>query len=62
MLLDALTAIGLVATTFAATNLDNLALLVSWLLAGRTSHGQVFVGHLLGMFVLLLFSFGFGIH
>ncbi len=35
MLLDAMAAFGLIASSFAATNIDNLALLVSWLLTGR---------------------------
>jgi cadmium resistance protein CadD (predicted permease) len=51
----------LVATSFAATNVDNLALLVGWLVTGRTHREQVFAGHLLGMLALLLLSFGFGL-
>jgi cadmium resistance protein CadD (predicted permease) len=60
-LLEAWAPLALVATSFAATNVDNLALLVGWLLTGRTRRGQVLAGHLLGMLCLLLLSFGFGL-
>ena len=60
MLLEALTVLLLIASSFAATNLDNLALLVGWLLAGRGGHDQVLRGHLLGMLGLLALSCAFG--
>jgi cadmium resistance protein CadD (predicted permease) len=59
-MVETLTALGLIAVSFAATNFDNLALLVSWLLA--TGHGvrQVLVGHILGMGALLVIAIAFG--
>ncbi len=61
MSFETLTALGLIAASFAATNFDNLALLTSWLLAARGRSRQILIGHLLGMFVLLALSFGFGL-
>ena len=61
MAAEAMTAVGLVASSFAATNLDNLALLVGWLLMDRGRRRRVLAGHLLGMFSLLLIAFGFGL-
>jgi cadmium resistance protein CadD (predicted permease) len=58
---DALIALGLFASSFAATNVDNLALLVGWLLAGRGRNMQVFVGHLIGMLAILLLTLAFGL-
>ena len=58
---DAMIAVGLFASSFAATNIDNLALLVGWLLRDPTESRQVFVGHLLGMFALLLLTIAFGL-
>ena len=58
---DAIIAVGLFASSFAATNIDNLALLVGWLLRDPTGSRQVFVGHLLGMFALLLLTIAFGL-
>jgi cadmium resistance protein CadD (predicted permease) len=58
---DAMIALGLFASSFAATNIDNLALLVGWLLGGQDRSRQVFVGHLLGMFALLLLTIAFGL-
>lgn len=60
-MLDVLTIVGLVFTSFAATNVDNLALLVSWLLAGRNRSGTVLVGHLLGMLTILVLTMAFGL-
>ena len=60
MLTDALTALGLVATSFAATNVDNLALLVGWILGRQTSARQLFLAHILGMLTLLVLAFAFG--
>jgi cadmium resistance protein CadD (predicted permease) len=59
--IEDLTILGLVAVSFAATNVDNLALLASWRLAGRGGSWQLLMGHLLGMFVLLLLSIAFGL-
>ena len=61
MALEMLTALGLVAASFAATNFDNLALLTSWLLGARGHSTPILIGHLLGMFVLLVLSFIFGL-
>jgi len=61
LLIDVFTAFGLIATSFAVTNFDNLALLVSWLLGARGRWAPVFVGHLVGMGVLLLLAWSFGI-
>lgn len=65
MPIDALTILSLVATSFVATNMDNLALLVGWLISGQgdiRQRRQIFLGHLLGMSTLLLLAcaFGFG--
>ena len=59
-MLEILTALGLIAVSFAATNFDNLALLVSWLLARGHGARQVLVGHLVGMGVLLGIAIAFG--
>lgn len=61
MWFEGLTLIGLIAGSFAATNLDNLALLVSWRLAGRGHPGQLLAGHMLGMLALLLLASAFGL-
>jgi cadmium resistance protein CadD (predicted permease) len=58
---DVLIALGLFASSFAATNVDNLALLVGWLLAGRGRSRQILIGHLVGMLALLLLTVAFGI-
>jgi len=61
MLLDAMAAFGLVASSFAATNIDNLALLVSWLLTGRVRRKQILGGYLLGMLAVLMLAGAFGL-
>ena len=61
MFLDSMTAIGLIAFSFAATNIDNLALLVSWLLAGGMPRKQILGGYLLGMLAVLVLAVAFGI-
>jgi len=58
---DTLIAVGLFASSFAATNVDNLALLVGWLLAGRGRSRHVLIGHALGMLALLLLTIAFGL-
>ncbi len=55
------TALLLTATGFAATNLDNLALLVVWLAAARGRAGPLIVGYLVGMAVLLSLAVAFGL-
>lgn len=60
LMLETLTALGLIAASFTATNFDNLALLVSWLLAKEHSARQVLIGHLLGMTALLVIAIAFG--
>jgi cadmium resistance protein CadD (predicted permease) len=61
MALEALTAFGLIASTFAATNIDNLALLVAWLIEGRKNRRIVLQGYGLGMLALLVVCVGFGL-
>jgi cadmium resistance protein CadD (predicted permease) len=61
MSLETLTAMGLIAASFAATNVDNLALLTGWLVSARGRSRQILTGHLLGMFVLLVLSIGFAL-
>lgn len=61
MLIDLVTLLGWIAGTFAATNLDNLVLLVNWLLDGRRRVLPIFSGYLLGMLVLLVLAGGFGL-
>lgn len=48
--------ISLVATSFVATNIDNLALLVGWLVARQVEVRRIFAGYMAGMLVLLVFS------
>lgn len=52
---------SIVATAYAATNLDNLVLLVGWLLAARISTRQVFAGYLVGMSLILIISVVIGL-
>lgn len=58
---DALAVVGLIATSYAATNVDNLALLVGWLVGQRRDPSQVLKGHLAGSLVLLLLACAFGL-
>jgi len=55
------TTLSLVATTYAATNLDNLVLLVGWLLAARLPVGKIFAGYFLGMSLILVASIVVGL-
>lgn len=48
--------ISLVAASFVATNIDNLALLVGWLVARQVEVRRIFAGYMAGMLVLLVFS------
>jgi len=48
--------ISLVAASFVATNIDNLALLVGWLVARQVEVHRIFAGYMAGMLVLLVFS------
>ena len=61
MALETLTAIALIAGTFAATNVDNLALLVAWLVEGRGNLRRVRMGYGLGMLVVLVVCMLFGL-
>jgi cadmium resistance protein CadD (predicted permease) len=61
LLIDALSVLGLIAGSFVATNIDNLAMLVGWLLSGRGKPGQILLGYLLGMSGLLILACGFGL-
>ena len=55
------TTFSIAATAFAATNLDNLVLLVGWLLAARISTRQVFTGYFIGMSLVLSISILIGL-
>ncbi len=50
------TLFGVVALAFAATNLDNLLVLVGWQLAGSTPMRQLFAGYALGMLGVLVLA------
>ncbi len=56
----ALTMIVLAAGTFAATNVDNLVLLVGWMLSGRVPRHHIFIGYAAGMALLLAATIGLG--
>jgi cadmium resistance protein CadD (predicted permease) len=56
----ALTMIVLAAGTFAATNVDNLVLLVGWMLSGRVPRHHMFMGYVVGMALLLAVTIGLG--
>ncbi len=56
----ALTMIVLAAGTFAATNVDNLVLLVGWMLGGRVPRYHIFMGYVVGMALLLAVTIGLG--
>lgn len=56
----ALTMIVLAAGTFAATNVDNLVLLVAWMLSGRVPRHHIFMGYAVGMALLLAVTIGLG--
>jgi len=60
VLMETVTVMGLVAGSFAATNIDNLALLVGWLLADNAQPRLILAGYLLGMLALLVAAFAFG--
>jgi cadmium resistance protein CadD (predicted permease) len=59
-MVSALTIIVVAAGTFAATNVDNLVLLVGWMLSGRVPRHHIFMGYALGMTLLLVIAFGLG--
>ncbi len=61
MLIDALAVIFLIVGSFAATNIDNLAMLVSWLLSGRGDPQKILLGYLIGTLGLLIFACAFGL-
>jgi cadmium resistance protein CadD (predicted permease) len=48
--------LGLVAVSFVATNIDNLALLVGWLVSKQVAVSRIFAGYMTGMFFLLSLS------
>jgi cadmium resistance protein CadD (predicted permease) len=52
----AITVLGLVSMSFIATNIDNLALLVGWLVSKQVEASRIFAGYMAGMFILLLLS------
>ena len=55
------TTFSIAATAYAATNLDNLVLLVSWLLAAQLSARQIFTGYAIGMTLVLVVSMVIGL-
>jgi len=61
MLIDAFAVLGLIAGSFVATNIDNLAMLVTWLLSGRGAPRQILAGYVLGMSSLLVVACAFGL-
>lgn len=56
-----LTIIALVAGSYAATNVDNLTLLVSWMLAGKTSSAGLAGGYALANVVVLIIAIILGL-
>ena len=52
--------LSLVVASFVATNIDNLVLLVGWLLIKDLEVSQILIGYLLGMLFLLLLSIAIG--
>jgi cadmium resistance protein CadD (predicted permease) len=52
----AITVLGLVSMSFVATNIDNLALLVGWLVSKQVEASKIFAAYITGMFILLLLS------
>ncbi len=61
MIATLLTVSGLVAVTFVATNLDNLVLLVGWMVADGIPARAIFSGYLLGMLGVLLIALLLGL-
>ena len=51
-----LTIIALIAGSYAATNVDNLTILVSWMLAGRTSFAAITRGYAMATVAVLAIS------
>jgi cadmium resistance protein CadD (predicted permease) len=51
-----LTIIALVAGSYAATNMDNLTILVSWMLAGKTSFAGIASGYAMATIAVLVSS------
>jgi cadmium resistance protein CadD (predicted permease) len=60
LLIETVTVMGLVAGSFAATNIDNLALLVGWLLPDNAQPRLILAGYLIGMLAVLVTAFAFG--
>jgi cadmium resistance protein CadD (predicted permease) len=56
-----LTIIALVAGSYAATNMDNLTILVSWMLAGKTSSAGIAKGYAIATITVLAISFLLGL-
>jgi len=56
-----MTIIFLVAGTYIATNVDNLLLLVSWMLARQGSTGRILTGYWIAAFAILLASWSLGL-
>jgi cadmium resistance protein CadD (predicted permease) len=51
-----LTLIALIVGTFVSTNVDNLAILVGWLLSGRVAHSHVAAGYALSVTTVIFIS------
>jgi cadmium resistance protein CadD (predicted permease) len=58
---NAMTILILVASGFAATNLDNFLLLVGWMLSGRASSGRLLIAYAIAVVAVLLASLAFGL-
>jgi cadmium resistance protein CadD (predicted permease) len=56
-----LTLFAVVAGTFAATNMDNLAILVGWMLSGQVARSHIAAGYALSIATVILVSAIFGL-
>ena len=56
-----LTVFPLVAAAFASTNMDNLLLMVGWMMSGKIPRTTILAGYVLGMLGVLLVSYAMGL-
>ena len=56
-----MTVLFLVASTYFATNVDNLLLLVGWMLGGRVSTGRLIAGYAIAVSAVLVVSLALGL-
>lgn len=59
--MDELTIIALVAGSYAATNIDNLTILISWMLAGKTPFAGIARGYAMATIAVLVGSVTLGL-